>query len=290
VKRAISCGASFHQATVSSVKNTDIGVRITTKTGETYRGKVALVATGVGMSLLQQTPELICQKQPNAVAIRGYLKSSYDYDKLLVSFHASLRKGYGWIFPMTDGLYNIGCGFLSRGRKQPDLKKCLQTFMETFPVAKQLQDEGEWVSEPIAAALRTGLSDQPCVSGNIMALGETIHTTFPTTGEGVGKALESGIRAAQVVTATLEDKACLNDYNGCIKAMKPSYLGYALAEKWLRWFWVVNMMVFVANKSSYTREKMCDLFAEKVDMARLFSKKNVVKLVFRHVSLKLRRT
>ena len=56
----------------------------------------------------------LCERRtPSGVAMRAYVrnpKMAGRISGLEVLWHKKLAKGYGWIFPCPDGVYNIGVG------------------------------------------------------------------------------------------------------------------------------------------------------------------------------------
>jgi flavin-dependent dehydrogenase len=65
--------------------------------------------------------------------------------------------------------------------------------------------------------LRCGLQEAGSICrGNILAIGETIGATFPFTGEGIGKAMETAEIAAEV-----SHKALTRGNTECMKEYRP---------------------------------------------------------------------
>lgn len=59
--------------------------------------------------------------------------------------------------------------------------------------------DGQIISPLKGAPLRTGLSGTRFARGGLLGIGECIGSTFPLTGEGIGKAMETGILAAEAI-------------------------------------------------------------------------------------------
>jgi len=132
-------------------------------------------------------------KQPDGVALRGYYTAKWNISVPTVIFFSSTRKGYFWAFPMKDGFFNVGCGF-ENGHKKTDLKKVLSEHIEKLN--KEFGTEGTWEEAPKGAFLRSGLTDFNKMSyANVLFAGENLSSTYPFIGEGIGKALETGIMA-----------------------------------------------------------------------------------------------
>lgn len=136
-------------------------------------------------------------KQPDGVAYRGYYRAKWNITVPTAIFFYFTKKGYFWAFPMKDGFFNVGCGF-ENGYVKTDLKKVLFSHIEKLN--KEFETEGEWEEAPKGAMLRSGLPDYKKLSyGNVLFAGESLASTYPFTGEGIGKALETGISAGNSI-------------------------------------------------------------------------------------------
>ena len=72
----------------------------------------------------------MCERRtPSGVALRGYVHNpamAARITELEVVWHKRLRKGYGWIFPCRDGVFNIGVGLAHSHGKQADGRQTMQ--------------------------------------------------------------------------------------------------------------------------------------------------------------------
>ncbi len=249
------------------------------------RARVGVVATGVRLDLLQPH-NLVQRSRPGAVAMRCYVRSSYDLDRMIVSWDRSITPGYAWIFPMGNGEYNLGCGLSYRFKKKktPSLHEFFRIFTEQFPIARDLMNKSKMVTPLRGATLRWGLQGiNPVGPGNLLAIGETIATTYQMTGEGIGKAMESGELAAEVIHQALEsnDFSRLSRYPERLKQeLEPRYLGYKFGERWLARPWLADFLSRRAKKSKFLRDSMAGLITETVDPRTIFSVRGVLKSFF----------
>ena len=255
------------------------------ESGRTVRARVGVVATGVRQDLLQPH-KMIQQSRPGAVAMRCYVRSTYELDRMIVSWDRPITPGYAWIFPMGNGEYNVGCGISYRFKKKktPSLHEFFRIFTEQFPIAKDLMNKSKMVTPMRGATLRWGLKGvSPVGPGNLLAIGETIATTYQMTGEGIGKAMESGEIAAEVIHQALEsnDFSRLSHYPERIKKdLEPRYLGYKIGERWMSRPWLADFMARRATKSKFLRDSMAGLITETVNPRTIFSVRGVLKSFF----------
>ncbi|MDJ0984603.1 MAG: geranylgeranyl reductase family protein [Desulfobacterales bacterium] len=251
-----------------------------------YRARIGMLATGVNVRLFRHLKWSV-QKRPSAVALRCYVRSTYPIDRLIVSYDKSIVPGYGWIFPLKDNEYNVGCGirlhYVQKGNI--NLKKAFYKFVDAFPLARELMRQSDHRTALQAAALRCDFEGaHPYVNGPVVAVGETIGTTLPYLGEGIGKAIESSQMAAAAVSAALasEDLSKLNQYSQNVKSkLKPRYRGYRMAEKRLSRPWLNNFIIGRFGTSTYAQEMLAGMIAETKNPQDIFSLKGIVNTFFK---------
>jgi flavin-dependent dehydrogenase len=214
---------------------------------------------------------------PDAVAICRQIRSRARIDHLVASFDRSVLPGYAWIFPMGGGEYNVGCGIFHRNarRRPPDLTRTFEAFVRQFPLAKEIFADGEPVGPMRGAPLRCGLRGAaPLGTGPVVAVGETLGTTFPFTGEGIGKALETGEMAAETIHSALSegDMGALRRYPARIdRELRPKYWGYLIAETWVRWPLLIDFMSRRVLKSRHLQRAASGILTETTDPRHIFS-------------------
>jgi geranylgeranyl reductase family protein len=249
------------------------------------RARIGIVATGAHIGLLRKLNWPV-KKKFSGVGLRCYVRSSFAVDRLVISFISydkSIVPGYGWIFPMGDHEYNVGCGInMSRVRKHNiDLKRKFKTFIDEFPLARELMRQRDRTTALRGGALRYDFEGvYPFVNGPIVAVGETIGTTLPFMGEGIGKAMESGQKAAEVVSAALDsgDFSKLIQYGQHIESQfRTHYQGYRAAEKWLARPRLNDFILNRFGKSRYAKEILAGVIAETRNPQDIFSLKGVFK-------------
>ena len=250
------------------------------------RARIGIVATGIRLRLFCNL-NWSARKRPSGVAMRCYVRSSHVHDRLVISFFSHNRHsvpGYGWIFPMRNHEYNVGCGILSPGRvgkSSINLKKKFKEFIDSFPLARDLMQQSDRATALRAATLRYNFEGAyPFVNGPIVAVGETIGTTLPFIGEGIGKAMESGQLAAEAVSRALasNDLNKLSRYYQKIEfEFKTRYQGYRKAEKWLARPRLNDFVIKRFGNSGYAKKVLADVIAETKNPQDIFSLKGIFK-------------
>jgi geranylgeranyl reductase family protein len=257
VRKAIESGASFCHAKVTSLElQSNYGIQLSLDDSPTpLRSRIVFLATGANVEMPSKLG-LVTQHSPSAIALRCYVRSSVPLDRLVVSYDRSITPGYAWIFPLADGEFNIGCGVSYRRKRtsRVNLRETFKLFLVNFPLAAEIMRQAETISPIRGAMLRCGLSGtSACGPGNVLVLGESIGATFPFTGEGIGKAMETGEIAAEVAHDALAsgDFSLLSQFPYRIEhELRPKFLGYRIAENWFSRPWLND---FVARRIRSSR-------------------------------------
>ncbi|UCF39933.1 MAG: geranylgeranyl reductase family protein [Gemmatimonadota bacterium] len=277
LQAAIERGARFEQARVTELRADDDGVTaVVGGAGDGPRARIAVVATGADVSLLRQAG-VAHRSVASAVALRCYVHSPVTIDALVISFHRSILPGYAWIFPLGDQQYNVGCGVFYRSgeRGTLNLRETFATFCRQFPLARQLLAEARHVGPLTGARLRCGLDGaSACHGRRMLSIGETIGSTFPFTGEGIGKAMETGEIAARQIHRALaeDDHAHLTMFAEVLdRELAPRYTGYRVAQKWLSHPWLNDLVAGRVRRSSRLRHAVAGVLNESVDPRSIFS-------------------
>jgi flavin-dependent dehydrogenase len=209
------------------------------------------------------------------MAARCYIRSRLALNRLVVSFDRSVVPGYGWIFPVGGGEYNVGCGVFERGTGHANLRDLFQQFTTKFPPAVDLLQEGALASPLNGARLRCGLRDAgQSAAGPVLAIGETVGATYPLTGEGIGKAMQTGALAAEVIDEAFQagDLGRLRDFPARLEAeLRSRYRGYARAEDWLSRPWLNDLVAWRLRRSPALRRRVAAVLAADEDPGPVFS-------------------
>lgn len=278
---AIARGAALLAAEAAAVSGDANGATVRLRHGgQPLRARLVLLATGADLSLVSDRLPRTAHR-PAAVAVRTYIRSSAEFPDMLVSFDRSILPGYAWIFPMGDGEYNVGCGVFYHRRKQPEvnLRTMLDRFWNEFPPARVLRAAGHAPGPLSGARLRCGLRGvAPRISRSIVAAGEMLGTTFPFTGEGIGKAMASGaVCARQIIHALAGDDTALDQIAPLLDAeLRPQYRGYEVAERWLSRGWLADLLARRVVRNPRLHQRVTGILNETVNPQAVFSLRGLV--------------
>jgi geranylgeranyl reductase family protein len=161
------------------------------------------------------------RSRPYGLAARGYYASPRSDDEYLES-HLDLRgpdgatvPGYGWIFPLGDGVVNVGVGVIStfHGWRDVNTNILMEALVASAPATWGLSTETA-LTRPRGGKLPMSFSVGPKVGPNWVLVGDAAGAINPFNGEGIDYAYETGRIAAHHVGRAIEarDSTLLQGY------------------------------------------------------------------------------
>jgi geranylgeranyl reductase family protein len=261
--------------------------------GHELRTQWVVLATGAVPAALLAAG--VCERRtPSGVALRGYVRNPAMIGRvtaLEVVWHKALSKGYGWIFPCPHGVFNIGVGLAHSHGHDADghgtmadvnLREMFQRFCEVYPMAAELMAGGELLGPLKGAPLRCSLEGARFSRPGLLVAGEAAGSTYAFTGEGIGKAMETGILAAETIAEArdtfLTDAQARARYEAALLALKPRFDLYEKANRVNEYPWLADLVISRARKSPRILRRMSAVLEEKSNPGNLVSLRGIVRL------------
>ncbi|CAN5518862.1 geranylgeranyl reductase family protein [soil metagenome] len=247
----------------------------------------------------------MCERQtPSGVALRGYVRNESMAPRIKsveVVWHRALSPGYGWIFPCRDGVFNIGVGLShshdkpgkSAGRsikKEVNLREVFDAFTRFYEPARDLMATGTLLGALKGAPLRCTLQGARFTRPGLLVTGEAAGSTYSFTGEGIGKALETGTLAAEAIlsgrhghsgggeVASAANDAVLHRYEAGLMALKPRFDLYERANRVNQHPWLSDLLIWRARKNARVLRRMSGVLEETSNPGTLVSLRGIVRL------------
>lgn len=235
----------------------------------------ALIAAGMAL-----------RQAPSGVALRGHLKNDAmrgRIDKLEVVWHRAVAPGYGWIFPCRDGVFNVGVGvFERRAGGEGNLRGLFDAFTRIYAPARELVAGGHWLAPLRGAPLRTSLQGARFSRPGLLVTGEAAGSTYAFTGEGIGKAMETGMLAAESLLGGLVrsagDAAVRQDYEARLAALQPRFALYERANWVNRHPWLADLVLWRGQRSERVLRRMSGVLDESSNPGQLLTAKGFYRL------------
>lgn len=245
-RNATKAGAQLWEGTevlgavwLSEAQRRVAGVRFRRADGSegVVRAPIVLVADGgssrfaVGLGLHRM------EQRPMGVAVRAYYRSPRAAMGMMEGFLELYRgdellPGYGWIFPLDDGLVNVGWGLLNTSEhfRSTNYRKTLDAWVAGFPEEWQMGPDTR-VGRPRSAGLPMGHNRKPPLYKGALLVGDSAGMVNPFNGEGISYAIEAAAFAAEAADAALRSRSDvpLQDYE---QAIADAWGGYYTLGRW----------------------------------------------------------
>lgn len=268
----------FHEnCPAKSFEKTEAGWMIHTPTMHIHT-ELLLDGSGAHSSFSRHHAGIEKEDEHYSAGLRVYYKgvTGMDPDNYIeLHFLKELLPGYFWIFPLPNGEANVGIGIRSDvvSERKLNLKKILTQLIEEHPVISERFKAATPIDTIRGYGLPLGSKRRKLSGPQYLLLGDAAALIDPFTGEGIGNAMISGLKAAELI-APLYTKSCafeeedLKPYDAMI--YRRFGKEFAISARFLqlvRYPWLFNFIVRKANRNPVLRETMSSMF-ESVDLRR----------------------
>ncbi|MGH2685862.1 MAG: FAD-dependent monooxygenase, partial [Actinomycetota bacterium] len=217
LQRAVKAGARVWEATDAQAPLVDggwvVGARVDRSEDggpQSVRARYVVAADGAASRFAGKAGVRRDPKRPLGVAARRYYRSPREQGTYFESWfdlweNGVILPGYGWIFPVGDGVLNVGAGLLNTTSYFKDIspRKMLDVFTRGLPEEWGITEEraeGELLSGP----LPMGMNRQPLAMPGMLLVGDAGGVVNPFTGEGIAYAVETAEIAAELIGEAIE--------------------------------------------------------------------------------------
>jgi menaquinone-9 beta-reductase len=261
------------------------------------RARWVVLATGAVPQALQAA-DMCKRRTPSGIALRGYVRNDAMVGRikaLEVVWHKSLSPGYGWIFPAPGGRFNIGVGIAHSHpardgepakMKDVNLRRVFDAFCAHYEPARELMRTGVLEGDLKGAPLRCSLVGARYSRPGLLVTGEAAGSTYSFTGEGIGKAYETGLLAAETLLAEAGGvpagtaDAVRTRYEAALAALQPRFDLYERANRVNAHPWLADLLIWRANKSERLLRRMAGVLEETSNPGNLVSARGLLKVLF----------
>lgn len=270
-----------------------VGVRLAD--GREFRASLVIGADGA-MSVVAQKVGAFERDHDHWIgAFRVYYTGVKGMtNDIEIHFVEGLIPGYFWIFPVDDGMANVGSGMIETdlqatdkdGKKRIQLVEDTYRIMREHPVFRErFADAKEVEGSRRGWLLPLGSKHRPIAGDGWMLIGDAAALIDPFSGEGIGNAMVSGRLAAATATRALAakdvSKAFLAEYERAVRAEldRELQMSYKL-QKLGRHRWLLNFVLRRAAKSQSVRDTISAMLADREKKENFGSFWFYVRLLF----------
>lgn len=228
----------------------------------------------------------------SAVGLRAYYNnvapSAVDPENIELFFLPKLLPGYFWIFPMSGGRANVGVGMLAKDVRDKKLnlrEKMLDAIANNSTIRDRFKD-----AKLDGKILGWGLpmcEGKAPISGNRYILtGDAARLIDPFSGEGIGNALYSGMKAAQAIIQARSagdfSEAVLKEFydKPVYKRLWGELQTSILLQRLCKVPWLFNFVVNKAQRSPTLKSTISGMFTD-IDLREKLTKPSFyLKMLF----------
>jgi geranylgeranyl reductase family protein len=227
-----------------------------------------------------------------SAAVRAYykgVKGLHHQNFIELHFLKGILPGYFWVFPLPNGEANVGVGIPSHivSRKKTNLKNEMLRIIREHPVFKERFSEAQMLGEIKGWGLALGSEKRKISGDNFLLTGDAASLIDPFTGEGIGNAMLSGMKAAEQVkrcrAANRFDKEFLKQYDEDVYRVLWDELNLSnRLQKISRYPWLLNFLFNKATKNKVLRESIPFMFDNLDIRAKLKNPRFYLRLLFKY--------
>lgn len=215
-----------------------------------------------------------------AIGIRTYyqgVSGLHPENFIELHFLKETLPGYFWIFPLPNGLANVGIGIDSDTvrRKKLNLRAMMMKAISEHPTLRNRFEQAQPTDKVQGWGLPMGTGKASVSGDHFLITGDAASLIDPFTGEGIGNALFSGMLAANTAAEAIKeqkyDAAFLQEkYDNALfrQIGNELKLSYSM-QKLVRFPWLFNLVVNKAQKSPALQNTLTAMFTDMDIKAQL---------------------
>ncbi len=285
---AVESGAKLFNENVSYdfiLKNDKkIGIKTKSPSGtKEYYGKIIVIADGMSSKLALKSGLRTKWKTTDlAIAKCAILKGKNKLEKNRIYVYFKPYKGYGWIFPLDENRFNIGCGTFAEDNLKYNLNQIYEEFVNDPHIKKYFPESNYqeiWKgSYPLSAI---GVLEKSLFDDNIMIIGDAAGFVSPISGEGILPSITSGQIAAETAINALKSnnisKQTLKAYKRHPE-IKNIIMNFKIKDSLVKFFFgnngeKINKIFKLAAKDINFKNQTFDMFLFSVPPSKEFFSK-----------------
>lgn len=227
-------------------------------------------------------------------AFRVYFKDVKGLtENIEIHFVDGLLPGYFWIFPVDNGMCNVGAGMIEtdlrkpgKDGKKPNMKATSWDLMKNHPLFKARFEGATEVPGTYAGWLLPCGSERRQLSGDgFVLVGDAGGLIDPFSGEGIGNAMVSGKYAAQTIKEAFDAGDFTKGFFATYDQRVWDALGAELDTSYKlqqmgRHTWLLNYLIKRAATKERVRNTISDMLADREKKEELTGWWFYVKLLF----------
>ncbi len=238
------------------------GIDTSTRQRYSFKAKVVVGADGAASVVSNKVKLDEVDENHQVVAVRCYYEGVKDCnDTIELHFVNELIPGYFWIFPLPNGLANVGAGMLTTDmkNKKVNLQEATLRAISGNPLFKTRFEGAKQVTPFKSWSLPVGSKRRKCHGNGFVLIGDAASLIDPFTGEGIGNALMSAKIACEYILKAFErndfSENIFKEYDDALwKEVGPELQNSYKLQKLGKHVFLLNLIIDRAKKSKTVQE------------------------------------
>ena len=246
---------------------------------ESFLAPIVLGADGIHSITEKMLAGTRITDRKTCLGVRGYFRGVRDLHPgnfIELHFIRELLPGYLWIFPMADGICNVGLGVTvdhQKAEKEP-LAGRLMRLVREHPSLSARFRESKPEGVPEVHGLPLGPEEKPLSGERFLLLGDAASLVDPFTGEGIANAMISGEIAAEVAEHAFRSgdfsSSFLAEYDRLIrKRIWPELQTSHTIRKFASSAFLFNLVVKKASRNDELKKLLVRMYTDETARAEL---------------------
>jgi len=234
--------------------------------------KMIVGADGARSVVAKKLSDIKTEDEHFCAGIKSYysgVTNMHSQNFIELHFLKELLPGYFWIFPLPNGMANVGAGMLSSSVKKHkvNLKENFLDAIKNNPTINHRFANAQLEGNIQGWGLPLGSKKRNISGDNFLLVGDAASLIDPFTGEGIGNAMYSGMLAAEHIKNSLEKVRFDSDFNKNYdlaffnRQWDELKLSHTL-QKLCKYPWLFNFVVNKAEKNKALRDTISCMFED----------------------------